>query len=270
VREMLPGVVRDVLKPLKLQAHSLFLADSLHGDGPTLDKIEALKLQYIVGANKLTATGKTLQEQPELFWQNTGGNVRRGWSESGLCVCYLQCESWEKKRLLVGRRWKREGEFIWNDSGIMTSLTEGDVAHVQAERSLSYTETIWHLYDQKMGMETYYKDLLTDLGLHHPSCLEIVRNAGFYAVVTLAHTLMRGVDLIGSQNSLRGSSVRQDNSPRKRPRPRRMRLWRLRRRFFALPGRIACHAGVMKVTLLGLSATLRREFESLFQSICRC
>ena len=49
-----------------------------------------------------------------------------------------------------------------------------------------------------------------------------------------------------------------------------MRLWRLRRRFFALPGRVAHHAGVLEITLLGLSETLRREFERIFLTICRC
>jgi len=49
-----------------------------------------------------------------------------------------------------------------------------------------------------------------------------------------------------------------------------MRLWRLRRRLFALPGRVAYHARELKVTLLGLSARLREEFERFFLNVCRC
>jgi hypothetical protein len=270
VREMLSGVVEEVLRPLKLKRQALVIADSLHGDGPTLSEIERLILHYIVGVNKLATTTTTLQEQAEAAWLDTGPDTSRGWSESGVCVCWLQCAEWDKKRTLIGRRWKREGEFIWNYSGITTDLEEADVAHVMSARSLNYPEAIWHLYDLKMGMETYYRDLLSDLNLHHPPCQELVRNAGFYAVATLAHTLATGVDLIGGQSSERGSTTRKDGTKRKRPRPRRMRLWRLRRRFFALPGRVAYHKRILAITLLGLSETLRHEFDRLFLNICQC
>jgi len=270
VREMLAGVVDSVLCPLRLRRLALVLADSLHGDGPTLSEIERLCLHYIVGANKLTATAKALSEQPATLWLETGPDASRGWSRSDVCVCWIQCGDWDKKRTLVGRRWMREGEMIWNYSGVMTDLEESDVAHVMQARRVDYAQAIWHLYDMKMGMETNYQDLLSDLNLHHPPCQEIVRNAGFYAVATLAHTLARAVDLIGGQNPERGSRARKNGGRRKSPRPRGMRLWRLRRRLFSLPGRVATHARVLKITLLGLSESLRQEFERFFRTICRC
>ncbi len=270
VREMLADVVKDVLAPLRLKRRALVLADSLHGDGPTLDEIERLQLHYIVGANKLTAAAETLAERPEALWFETGADASRRWSRSQVCVCWIQCGDWEKKRTLVGRRWMREDEMIWNYAGVMTDLEEPDVAHVMRAAKLDYCQAVWRLYDLKMGMETYYQDLLNDLNLHHPPCNEIVRNAGFYAVATLAHTLAAGVDLIGLHGPARGSWVRKDGGTRKRPRPRRMRLWRLRRRYFALAGRIARHGRVLTITLLGLSETLRGEFERIFQTICRC
>ncbi len=58
----------------------------------------------------------------------------------------------------------RDGEFIWNYLGIITDLTEEGVSHVMTG-GLSYAQAIWRLYDMKMGMETYYKDLLSDLNL---------------------------------------------------------------------------------------------------------
>jgi hypothetical protein len=246
------------------------LADSLHGDGPTLSEIERLKLHYIVGANKLTATAKTLSEQNAVVWQDTGPDASRGWSRSGLCICWLHCAGWDRKRTLVGRRWMKDGECIWNYSGVATDLEEADVAHVMRERAVNYPEAIWRLYDMKMGMETSYQDLLSDLGLHNPPCRQIVRNAGFYAVATLAHTLARAVDLIGGQNPERGSTVRKDGAKRRRPRPRGMRLWRLRRRFLSLPGRVAYHDHVLKITLLGLCENLRGEFDRIFLNICQC
>ncbi len=270
VREMLDGVTRDVLRPLKLHRKALLLADSLHGDGPTLDEIERCDLHHVVGMNKLVTTSRTLSEQPDTSWAETGPDVKREWSRTAVCVCYIHCAGWKQKRTLIGKRWMREGEMIWNYSGVTTDLVESDVAHMTTD-DLSYPEAIWRLYDMKMGMETQYQDLLSDLNLHHPPCQEIVRNAGFYAVATLAHTLGVAVDLLGRKDvSTRGSMTRQDGKRRKRPTPRRMRLWRLRRRLFTLPGRVATHGHTLTVTLLGLSETLRREFEQIFLCICRC
>ena len=91
----------------------------------------------------------------------------------------------------------REGEFIYNYSGVMTNLSQDDVAAIMRKRKASFAEAIWRLYDYKAACETYFKDLLDDLGLHHPPCQQHVRNAGFYALGALAHTLGRAVDLIG-------------------------------------------------------------------------
>ena len=269
VRALAPEVVEKILKPLRMLKQALALVDSLHGDGPTLDEFEEMGLRYIAGANKLKKTDETLAAQMEEVWQNTGAWSGRGWSESGVCACYLQCDKWVKKRVLVGRRHKREGEFIWRYSGVMTDLTEKEVSHMRTNGS-SFADVIWRLYDSKMGMETQYKEPLRDMGLHHPPCQEFKRNAGFYAVASLALALGVGVDLIGGQSPERGSRQRQDGAQRKRPRPRRMRLWRLRRRLFALPARLARHAGVLRVRFLGVGAKIRQEYERYFANIARC
>jgi hypothetical protein len=49
-----------------------------------------------------------------------------------------------------------------------------------------------------------------------------------------------------------------------------MRLWRLRRRLFALPARIAYHARYVKLTFLGVCERLRREFNHFWSACCRC
>jgi hypothetical protein len=269
VRRMLPSVVEKVVRPLGLRHKALVLADSLHGDEPTLDLLEGLNVHYIVGANKLKKTEQTLQGVPKGQWLETGEDASRGWSESSVCVCWLQCDSWQKKRTLVGRRWKNEGEMIWNYSGVVTELEKSHVEHLM-EAGATYPETIWRLYGSKMGLETFYQDLLSDLGLHHPPCQELVRNAGFYAVATLAHTLAKAVDLIGCQDLRAESASRKDGAKPRRARSRRMRLWSLRRRFFMLPGRIVRHGHMLKITLLGVGETLRRQFEAIFASLSRC
>jgi hypothetical protein len=272
VRGMLGDVMEKALKPLRLDKRALFLLDSLYGDDVTLSRIEEWEdrgARYIVGANKLAKTEATLSDQGEYSWLDTGPNPAMGWSASGVCVCWLQCDGWARKRTLVGRRFVREGEFIWNYSGVITDFEKADVSHLMADGA-NYADAIWRFYDRKAGMETYYKDPLEDLGLHHPPCREHARNAGFYAVATLAHTLAVAVDLIGGKSADRGSTQRKDGGERRRALPRRMRLWRLRRRLFSVPARVAHHARALTVTLLGVGARVREEFARYFLNVCRC
>jgi hypothetical protein len=269
VRAMIEQVDRAILKPLKLHAKTLVLADSLHGDEPTLAQLEAARLHYLIGANKLAKTEQTLMNLPEQVWEDTGARSRLGWSGSGACVCWLQCEGWPAKRLLVGRRFMREGEMIWNYAGALTDLREKDVRPMLV-RGLTFARAIWRLYDAKAGMETQFKDGLSDLGLHHPPCREHVRNAGFYALGALAWLLGVAVDVLGGAGEERGKLQRMDGSKRARPTPKRMRLWRLRRELFTLPGRVARHAHELKVQLLGLAEATRQLFERYWGHLSRC
>jgi len=266
---MLPGVVDKVLSPLKLKKRALVLMDSLHGDGPTLEAIETLGLRYVVGANKLVRATTTLEEMAEVQWRPCGPRPALGWSESSVCTAWIQCASWSGKRLLVGRRWSREGEFIFQHRAVMTNLTEADVAHLTND-GRSFAEAVWRLYDRKGAMEVGYKELLDDLGLHHPPCRELVRNRGFYAVATLAHTLGRAVDLIGGKSSERASKRRRDGQNRKRPRPRSMRLWRVRRTLFAVAARVTTHARLATVRLLGVGPQGEQLFNQYWTAVCRC
>jgi hypothetical protein len=266
---MLPGVVDEALGPLKLKEHALVLLDSLHGDGPTLDAIEGLGLRYVVGANKLSRSATVLEAMAEVQWQSCGARPHLGWAASATCTAWIQCEGWERKRLLVGRRWRREGEFLYQYRAVMTNLCEADVAHL-TRGAASLAEAVWRLYDRKGAMEVGYKELLEDLGLHHPPCRELARNRGFYAVATLAHTLGRAVDLIGGKRPDRGRKHRRDGRKRKRPEPRSMRLWRLRRTLFALPASITTHARQATVKLLGVGPQSERLFKCYWSAVCRC
>lgn len=64
-----------------------------------------------------------------------------GWSASGVCVCWLHCEEWPAKRLMVGRRFRREGEFIWNYPGALTDLRKRDIEPMLV-RGLGFTDAI--------------------------------------------------------------------------------------------------------------------------------
>jgi len=135
---LLPTLNAEVLQPAGLQKRALVLLDSLHGDGPTCDLLEKETLHYIVGANKLAQTERILQQQPESQWRSTGARPRLGWADSAVCVCWIECEGWNGKRVLVGRRWVREGEMIENYAGVITNLEfrRGGVAALRSQGRL--------------------------------------------------------------------------------------------------------------------------------------
>jgi len=273
VRGMLPAVVRNVLKPLKMNGRALFLADSLHGDGPTLDVVEKEGLRYVVGAGKLAETGRVLHERTEAEWHDLGPNRQRGWASSAVCLCWLQCREWPNKRLLVGRRVQHDNEMFASYYGVVTNLTESDL---DGSSGADFARRVWRLYDAKGRMELGYQELLSDLGLHHPPCQAHIRNAGFYALATLAHTLGVGSKLIGSRGDrdTRRERVkeRRDGVPeRTHVRPRRgMPLWRVRRRLFSIPGRVSWHARRLRVVLLGASPERQAQFLRWQLCISRC
>lgn len=257
VRGFVTGAARRVLKTTRLLRSTLFALDSLHGDGPTLDLLESRALRgshFIVGAQKLAETSRVLAEQPECAWIDTGARPSRGWRESGACTCWIQCQGWESKRLLVGRRWKNEGEMIWNFAGVITDLTPGEprVAALMRRERICFGEAIWRLYTHKQAMENHWKDLLSDLGLHHPPSGSVAANAVFLAIAGLAHDLSVGVRRL----ALEGPS-------------RAMRLWRLRREVFEMPARVMRHARRVIVQMLDGRAHLRQQLQAAMLALAR-
>ena len=194
-RRLLPAAI-EVLREASLTKSSLFLMDSLYGENPTLAILEKVAgSRHIVGANKLARTAAVLSEQPDSQWCDTTAATRsRGWERSQVCVATIQCEGWEKKRTLVGRRWKKAGELFWNHAGVITNLDAGDprVKAIMKTRGIGFAETVWHLYGRKQGMENQWKDLLSGMGLHAMPCGKAAVNAVFLAVAALALNLKTG------------------------------------------------------------------------------
>lgn len=269
VRRIFKEVVDEVLSPLKMKKKALLLLDSLHGDGPTCDMVEGLKIRYIIGANKLDETGRVLREQPGIVWRELGDETKQDKYQKAVCSCWIQCPGWSKKRILVGMRWKRRNDMFYEYGGLLTDVTEREVESL-TKRGMSYEEAIWHLYSRKSGMENYYKDMLEDLGLHHPPCQEHQRNAGYYALGTMAYTLCRGSEMIGGKESGRGETKRKDGEERKRSTPRYIQIWRFIRRYLTLPGRITYHGRELVVTMLGACDVIRDELFHYWCNICGC
>ena len=95
-RRLMDQSVERVLRPQKLMDKTLFLLDSLYGNGPTLDQIESYRERpaYIVGVMGLQRAMRTAAEIVEEQWRDTGEQPSRGWEASGVALAWLECEGW--------------------------------------------------------------------------------------------------------------------------------------------------------------------------------
>jgi hypothetical protein len=237
-RRLIEAAVKDVLRPARLMKDALILLDSLYGDGPTLDQLESYeeKPAYIVGVAGLTHAQRVMRDAGECDWRDTGAQPSRGWGESGVARMWLQCGGWATKRTMICRRWQKiGGELVWNYAAVATNLTAGDerVARVMKRRGLSFEEAIWHLYGHKAGMENQWKDLLSDMGLHHPPSAKAAVNAVFYALAGLAYNL----SVAARRWAFKGCGAM-------------MRLWRFRCEVLALAGYAVHHGRVVVMRLI--------------------
>lgn len=257
-------VLRQVVDPLGWRARTLVLMDSLHGDDPTLGWLEEERLYGIIGGNKLVAVKQRLEELPDAGWQSVPSEkMQNGFVEEQVCTVYIQCEKWEKKRRLVGKRFKRDGELMWNHSGVFCNIPPVRLGSLE-ETDMDYQLKTWKLYSLKMGMEDRFKDLLIDLAGHRPPCQQLEKNRGYYALLSLAHNLARAVDLIG------GAARRRELRKQGKRTNQRMRIATLRRHLFALPGFITVHARKATIRLVGGGAANLKWFEEYWGILARC
>lgn len=261
-------LLEKVIEPLGWRSKSLFLMDSLHGDGPTLNRLEAEKLYYVIGANKLQAAQEVLDKMPQWQWQDVPQSERRGDSDAEqTCVAWVQCAGWLEKRLLVGKRFKRKGELIWNTVSVITNLPAARLQE-SSQNDPGFARKVWQLYSSKMGMEHYFKDVLIDLSGHRVPCNKLAHNRGYYALLGLAYNLSRGVDLIGGK-TLREEKREQAKTHKRAP-AKWMRIWTLRRKLFSLPARIVVHARKASLQILGGGRSNWKLFESYWKAIALC
>jgi len=258
VRPFLTQVFRGVLGPLKLVSDALVLLDSLYGDGPTFDLLESLRGSpaFIVGVQKLETAQKVMAELPESSWREMGPDPARGLTSSAYARAWIQCEDWKKKRPMICHRFTLAGEMVTNYAGVVTNLHHNDTRIIKLMKKwrLPLEETIWKLYGRKQALENQWKELLSDLGLHHPPCAQAAVNAVFYGVAGLAYNLTVGVRRLGFTD----------------PRDRDMRLWRFRREVIDLAARTALHAGQVWVRLLDARDHLVDRLLSAMHRLARC
>jgi hypothetical protein len=264
LRDTRGDVLSRVVVPLGWRSRILVMMDSLHGDGPTLDWLEQEKLYGVIGGNKLDAVKKRLEELPGKGWKKVPRKqMQKGFVEEQVCTVHIQCEDWEKKRLLVGKRFKRDGDLMWSFSGVFCNIPAARLG-CGAVTQMDYMLKVWNLYSLKMGMEDRFKDLLIDLAGHRPPCQQLEKNRGYYALLSLAHNLARGVDLVC------GAQRRRERRKQGKRTHQRMRIATLRRHLFALPGFITVHARKATIRLVGGGSANLEWFGEYWQTLARC
>jgi hypothetical protein len=255
-RTLIKRIDGKLLEPQGLRKDALVLMDSLHGNDATLTELEKRELCYIVGVKGLTSAEKSLDQQPECQWLATPEyDAARGVEDSAVCTAWLQCEEWPEKRLIVGRRWRRKGEFVWNYAAVATNIAPGDkrLGKKAAEGDGQFARAIWRLYNRKGACENHFKNLLRDLRLHNPPCQEWIRNAGFYAIGALTGLIASAIDVLTSPVTGRRRSIAT-----------------LRRWLFAVPARVRVHARTARVTILGLTEWWHGWIDLRFRRAARC
>jgi len=227
VMGLLESAMRDVVEPLRLRRQTLVLLDSLYGGEPTFDQLETYRgAHYIVGVTNLARARAVMNEMNDAAWFDTGACRALNWDASGLAVAWLECEGWSRKRTMVCRRWRRAGEMIWEHAAVVTDLEpdEPRVAALMRRRGWNFAQAIWHLYSHKQALENQWKEMLIDMGLHHPPSARARVNSVFHALGAVAYNLsvaIRRLALVGAD--------------------RTMRLWRLRRELFDLAAEAIHH-----------------------------
>lgn len=258
VRGFLADIHDEVIAPLRLGKNMLILLDSLHGDGPTFDQLEALPDQpaFIVGVQKLTAAQDVMAQLPEAVWRETGPDPKRGWAQSAWAQAWVCCDNWTHKRPMICHRWVKEGEMVTNYAAIVTYLDQNDtrVAALMEEWKLPLEETLWKLYSSKQGLENLWKELLADMGLHHPPSAKVAVNAVFYAVAALAYNLAVGVRQLGFTKAA----------------DKAMRLWRFRREVIDVAASVVSRARQATARLLDARDHLIRRLWEAMQRLARC
>lgn len=225
------GIARSAGLP---ESELLCLLDSAFGEDAVLRALHAYPLvHYVIGANNLrqVLTRKCL-EQPATQWKQEKHPAP--WlDKAAYCAFTYRADTWARNETVVAIRYTEKGELLEKFTFVLTNL---DPKKVNADRrrlgTSCYEATIWALYRHKQGMENFQKPALSDLGLHHPPSGRFGINQVFYALATIAFNLAAAISHAALPKEERG-----------------MRLWRMRRSLFYIPGLVAVHARQVRVRL---------------------
>jgi len=214
----------------------LSLLDAAFFENNVVKELEKNKWAYIICANQKRGVLQSLAlEQPKEIWEDTGGDEKRKWRCSQVCVFTHTPQDWDRPVTIVCRRWQKEEELAgcWHYSFLGTRIEPEDLDR-ETLRRYGYAPLIWLLYSTKQGRENHFKTPLIDLGLHHPPSCRLGVNQVFYALAMAASNVAMVLRYRVMPKQMRG-----------------MHLFRIREIFIRIAGYIRKGGRILTVYLAG-------------------
>lgn len=168
----------------------LLLADSAYGQGHILTALKDSKLNYILGMNRHRKylAKKSKEFRPE-YWKTTSTPCRNHRSEE-FCTFVYRAEEWDSNVDILAARYLIHGELVPRTSFLTSNLTLDQVRKLPDDcQGDCLNSSMWRTYARKQQCENYQKDLLSDLGMHHPSSARTCVNQVLYEIAAIALTV---------------------------------------------------------------------------------
>jgi len=148
-----------------------FYADSASSEGRHLDFVKEHFKRWSISYNKWTGPlERTAGEQPEGVWQKH--------PEGDTAYIRHMPAGTARAHLFAARRWRKEGEML--DRYGFCACEEG----ARAARS------VLERHAMKGEREKMFSQLLSDLDLHHPPCLQLSANQAYYTLGSIAYNIL--------------------------------------------------------------------------------
>lgn len=129
-------------------------------------------------------------EQTETWTDGTGHRRQYAW------IKHLPGENDQARTFATVRR-KQEGELFWRYYYV--ACEAGDIQDPPA---------VFERHALKGAKEQGFSQVLSDLDLHHPPCLELIANQAFYAIAMLAFNVLMALKVLDLPDDAQGWRVR--------------------------------------------------------------
>lgn len=178
----------DILDRLGIPRDKILLmADSAYGQGHLISLLKKSKIEYIIGMNRhrkyLT---KKAMEFVNTHWKSSDQPSRNNRTEQFLQFKHQALE-WDSSVVITAVKFIAQGELVPQFSFITSSLKNKDIANFpESYKKELIQPTIWTCYAHKQAYENYQKDLLSDLGMHHPSSSRTCINQVLYSIASIS------------------------------------------------------------------------------------
>jgi len=177
VSEHLPAFLGEH-QPRWAKGPSYFYADSGSSAGKYLNQIGAAGFsRWSVSYNKWTdKLDRLAAELPQTQWSALPAADQL--QEQYAWLRHQPGES-EQAQTFAVVRWKQDGDLMWRYAYVVCQPQE-----------VKDPKAVFERHRLKGAKEQGFSQLLGDLDLHHPPCLELIANQAFYAIATLAYNLL--------------------------------------------------------------------------------